>query len=92
MTETIRVLLFKEEGFWVAQGLEHDICVQAETLEDLQINFEVAVRLESEEAGGLKRIAAAPPYFQERWSKRAGDYSPITSNDNGGNIEYGLVA
>ncbi len=33
MKDPIRVLLTQEDGLWVGQGLEHDICVQGATLE-----------------------------------------------------------
>jgi hypothetical protein len=90
MSESIRVLVFKEGELWVAQGLERDICVQAKTLEDLQANFEVAVRLEADEQGGLERIPEAPKYFQEMWDRRAGTFSPLANNDD--HIEYGMAA
>lgn len=90
MSELIRVLLFKEDGLWVAQGLEHDICVQGKTLEDVQTYFEVAIRLEDEEEGGVKRIPEAPRYFQERWEQRAGTYNPKSAKAD--TIEYGLAA
>jgi hypothetical protein len=92
MTDTIKVLIFKEGDLWVAQGIERDICVQAYTLEDVQINFEVAVRLESECEGGIMRIPAAPEYFQEQWSRRAGTFTPVNSSHSREDVEYGVAA
>lgn len=41
MTELkIRAVLFQEEGWWVAQCLEHDIAAQARTREDLLYELE----------------------------------------------------
>lgn len=70
MSEKLRTVLFKEDGPWVAQVLEHDICVQASTLDELQKRLAVVVRLEKEEPGGLDRIGPAPARFQNLWEAR----------------------
>jgi hypothetical protein len=89
--ETIRVIMFQEgEKCWVAQGLERDICVQAETLKDLYGRFEVAVRLEGDEPGGLDRIGKAPDYFFELWDGKAGGYTPDT--DGNPSFQFGIAA
>lgn len=90
MSDKIRVILFKGEEAWVAQGLEHDICVQGSTLDDLYGRFDVAVRLEAKEPGGLQRISAAPKYYFDLWDKKAGEYTP--SSDSDGCYEFGLAA
>ncbi len=90
MSDKIRVILFKDDDKWVAQGLEHDICVQAETLGDLYGRFEVAVRLESAEEGGLERIGEAPQYFFDLWNKKAGDYRP--AHDISEKFDFGMAA
>jgi hypothetical protein len=91
MNAEIKVIVFKDDdNTWVAQGLEHDICVQASSLDDLQVRFEVAVRLESEEAGGLGRIGRAPDHFFDLWEKRAGAFTPSSSAN--ASIEFGLAA
>lgn len=90
MSDNIRVIIFKDDHAWVAQGLEHDICVQAETLDDLYGRFDVAARLESEEEGGLKRIEKAPQFFFDLWDKKAGDYMP--AHDGSEKFEFGLAA
>lgn len=74
MSDRIRVIFFKEGDAWIAQGLEHDICVQASSLDDLYGRFEVAVRIESE-AGSLGHIGKAPTYFHELWERRSGSVS-----------------
>jgi hypothetical protein len=63
--ENIRVIIYKSSCRWFAQGLEHDICVQAQNIDDLPGRFEVAVRLEAED--GLKRIPPAPLRFHDMW-------------------------
>jgi hypothetical protein len=76
-----RVICFQENGLFVAQGLEHDICVQAESLEELFGRFEVAVKLESDESGGLNHIDAAPSHFHAKWERRSADLKPRNDND-----------
>lgn len=63
MSEKIRVIFFKEGDAWLAQGLEHDICVQASSLDELYGRFEVAVRLESDKDGKLTHVGKAPDHF-----------------------------
>src|SRR5207244_11393778 len=40
MVLTIRVLVFREGDWWIAQCLEHDICIQARTVEDIRPELE----------------------------------------------------
>jgi hypothetical protein len=42
---TIRAVIFADPEMdgWIAQGLDYDICAQAETLEDVHVAFEKAV-------------------------------------------------
>src|SRR6266567_5239656 len=42
---TLRSIIFPDPqaGVWIAQGLEYDICAQAQTLEDLHTAFEKAL-------------------------------------------------
>lgn len=63
MNDTVRVLIFNEEGSWVAQCLEHDVCVQAESLDALQRRFQDAMILEDD----VESIEAAPPEFFAKW-------------------------
>jgi hypothetical protein len=59
-------VIFSEEDFLVAQCLEHDICVQADTIEKLQKRFEATLCLEGED---LPNIAQAPGHFFDLWDK-----------------------
>jgi hypothetical protein len=90
MADKIRVILFKEGDCWVAQGLEHDVCAQAASLEDLYGRFDVAVRLENNEEGGVDRIGPAPKYFFDLWDKKAGEYKP--SHDGNPVFDFGMAA
>ncbi len=90
MTDKIRVILFKEADQWLAQGLERDICVQAATLDDLYSRFDLTVRLEEEEAGGLERIGPAPSFFFDLWNKKAGLFNP--AGDGNPHFDFGMAA
>lgn len=76
----LRVICYQEHGVWLAQGLEHDICVQADTLDDLYGRFEVAVRLECEN-DSLDHIGPSPEHFQRMWDKQSGGFTPMGAVD-----------
>jgi len=88
--KSIRVIFCSEGETWVAQGLEHDICVQANSMDDLYALFEVAVTLEAQEPGGIERLPPAPEHFQNLWQKRSADLKPTTSVME--NYQIGLCA
>ena len=90
MSNKIRVIFFQGEDAWVAQGLERDICVQADTLDDLYGRFEVAVRLEKDKSGKLDHIGKAPKHFFKLWDRRSGSYTPTTEYD--ATLEFGVAA
>lgn len=92
MSTQIRVIIFKEDDSnWVAQGLEHDICVQGKTMTDAQELFDVAATLEAKEPGGIARIAAAPEAYFKMWDQRAGKFEPASPKAHD-SIEFGLAA
>ena len=69
-TTTFRVVIFKGESEWLAQCLEHDICVQAFDLDSLRARFESAIQAEAElhsDVGGLSAIPPAPEHFVKMW-------------------------
>ena len=71
-TATLRVVAFQEDGFWVAQCLEHDFGAQAPSLDELRKRFELTVKAEVthtlEETGApLHGIDPAPRYFHDLW-------------------------
>jgi hypothetical protein len=90
MSKEIRVIFFQEDGAWLAQGLERDICVQAPTLEELYSRFEVAVRMEADVNGKLDHIPVAPKHFFDLWEKRSSSVSPAKSHND--QFEYGIAA
>ncbi|RWB77483.1 MAG: hypothetical protein EOQ50_05345 [Mesorhizobium sp.] len=80
MTEKLRVICYQDHGIWLAQGLEHDICVQADTLDDLYGRFEVAARLECKD-GKLDHLPEAPEYYHRMWDRQSGSFSPQGASD-----------
>ena len=90
MSNAIRVIFFREGDAWLAQGLEHDICVQAPALDDLYGRFEVAVRLESGGDGKLDHIGKAPQHFFDMWNKQSGAFHP--RNAKNVNFEFAMAA
>jgi hypothetical protein len=90
MSKAIRVIFFQQGEAWLAQGLEHDICVQAPSLDDLYGRFEVAVRLESDD-GKLVHIGKAPQHFFDLWDKRSGGFVPRNASSNS-NFEFAMAA
>ncbi len=86
----MRVIVYKDGDAWIAQGLEHDICVQAATLDDLYGRFEVAMRLEDDESGGLQRVPEAPRHYFDLWERRSGNFLP--KNLTNSSYEVGMAA
>jgi hypothetical protein len=74
-TGTIRVIVFKEDGQWVAQCLEVDVCAQADDLDMLSERLMVTLKAELKES--LERngkpfagIDPAPKRFHMMWDRR----------------------
>ena len=64
---TLRIVTFKEGDIWVAQCLEHDVCVQASDLDTLRGRMEVALKAESP----INDLPAAPAHFFELWERKS---------------------
>lgn len=90
MANNLRVIFYREGEIWLAQGIEHDICVQADSLDDLYGRFEVAVRLECDKEGKLDHIGEAPSHFKKMWDRKSGDFTPSFMTDR--RYEVGLAA
>jgi hypothetical protein len=101
-TETIRVIVFHDNGMWVAQCLEHDIGAQAADIDTLNARLEVVLRSEfnaSMEKHGkpFEGIEPAPERFQLMWKHRTRsiDFNPapwMSSHENAPHLNYALVA
>ena len=78
--DEIRIVVYQEEGKWVAQCLEYDIRAQADTIEKLQTHIDIAISAtlaDSEERHGkIAHIDPAPKHFHELWERRSADVQP----------------
>lgn len=84
----LRIVLFREGRFWIAQGLEHDIGVQAEDLKDVMVRLALALELAEPTLLGLP---PAPAYFQDLWKHRAGSFEPL-SPGTAVPVQFAIVA
>jgi hypothetical protein len=66
----IRIVVFQDQGQWVAQCLEHDVCVQAPRIDQIPPRMEVALELEFE-ARALDDLPPAPDQFFKMWETRS---------------------
>lgn len=74
-TGTLRVVVFQDDGLWVAQCLEHDIGAQAQDVDTLMARLEVVLKAEIKESmekygKPLAGIDPAPERFQRMWERR----------------------
>lgn len=84
---TLRVVVFQDDGLWVAQCLEHDIGAQAGDLDTLMTRLEVTIKAELRETlekgkPPFDGIDPAPERFHKMWERRARSRQrmpPITS-------------
>lgn len=70
----ISAVIFRSDDRWIAQGLEHDICTQADTIERLHISFARTVAANCAVSLGLGReplsdIEPAPAKFWEMFKR-----------------------
>lgn len=99
---TLRVLIMREAGTWVAQCLEYNIGAQAEDLDQLQERLTGALRLElltsMREAGTpFAGIPAAPSHFEDLWQRRSGGFVParpsrVPAGGSDVSLNWALVA
>ena len=81
----LRVILFEDADLWLAQGLEHDICVQATTKGEAMALFDLTVELEDSEEGGITQIPPAPRDFFDRWESWSETHRRYSYRDD---LEY----
>jgi predicted RNase H-like HicB family nuclease len=69
----LRYIVFSDNGFWVAQGLEADICAQGKTAAEACERFEATARAEAfeanEEGRTLFDIGPGPDRFFTMWNQ-----------------------
>lgn len=68
----LRILVYKDGEYLLAQCLEHDICIQDKKLEDLYLKMELTLLLELESSSdkSLNHIPPAPTHFEEKWNSK----------------------
>ncbi|HWU03443.1 MAG TPA: hypothetical protein VN222_11955 [Novosphingobium sp.] len=71
----LRIVLFREAQGWLAQGLEHDVGVQASNLKELMLRLGLALDRHAAH-GELAALPPAPHYFQVLWPLGAGAFVP----------------
>src|SRR5262245_11805331 len=99
---SIRVIMFQDDGLWVAQCLEHDIGAQAPDVDTLMSRLEVVLTAECKESVERNNepfagIDPAPERFHQMWERRARsvEMSPapwMTGSARPINLGLGLVA
>lgn len=70
VTESLRIVVYEEDGMFVAQCLEYDICTQAEDKEALRERMDVLLECEMramEESGQV--LDPAPDVFHKMLPK-----------------------
>ncbi len=93
----VRIVVFREGEFWVAQCLDYDIGVQAGDLVELEERLMIAFGAErkislARHGEAFAGIDPAPKFFQDMWSNFSGTYHPrISSNPSQSNIHCTMV-
>ena len=96
--QELRVVVFQEDGYWVAQCIEYDIGAQGKTFRDMAMHFALTLGLDLDES--LNRhgepfagIDPAPAYFEKMWEQRASTLKPIQETEEASpGYEMALVA
>ena len=75
----MRVVITKEGDKFVGQVLEHDICSQGATIDQLMDRLGLTIELERQERGGtLADIAPAPDEFHKIWEEARACNTAVT--------------
>jgi hypothetical protein len=82
----VRVAIFREGEFWIAQCIDHDVGVQAGDLLDLEDRLMLALEAERKESlarngEAFSGIGPAPKFFQDMWEQHCGTYHPRVPSD-----------
>ena len=82
MTEKsdIRIIVYEEDGQFIAQCLEFDICTQAGTDELLRESMDCLLEVEIAEMTKCGQvIAAAPEFFHDMWREGGPSYKEVAA-------------
>jgi hypothetical protein len=72
----LRIIVFRKGDQWVAQCLEHDVCVVTKDFHSLQAHMEATLRTEQyahrpDGKHGLEGLSASPQFFFQMWNARS---------------------
>ena len=68
MTHELYVLLFREGGYWLAQGLQLDLAAQGRTVQEARLAF-VQILAAQIRLGRLDTVSAAPAEYWAMWGR-----------------------
>ena len=76
----IRIIVYQEDGRFIAQCLEFDICTQADTKELLHERMDCLLEVEfAEMAERGQAIAPAPELFHDMWREGGPNYKEVAA-------------
>lgn len=65
---TLRILIEHEDGMYVGQCLEHDLCVQGKSPDDVRRRMLIQLEQFVTRFGGLDGVGPAPQQFHDLWA------------------------
>ena len=76
MAKELRILIYQEDGIFVGQCLEHDLCVQGCDLDEIRVRIQRQVNFYFDQYGGLDNVPPAPNEFFLTWDETDIDPHP----------------
>ncbi len=78
----IRIVVFQDNGWWIAQCLEYDIAAQAKTFDDVQYEIQRmligrTIAAKKTGVGVFDNIPPAPKYYHELYKKEEVNKVPL---------------
>ena len=99
-SDTVRVLVFREDEMWLAQCVEYDIGAQATDLATLQRRFKATLSADVEESvlrhgAPFVGIDKAPACYERMWQEAEGNFSArdkaSVTPPNSSHVEYEMA-
>ena len=96
--DAIRVVIYREDGAWIAQCLEYDIYARADSLDAVRGRLLATLSAETDFAQSNGRqpfagIEPAPQHYQAMWDERSSFVKPERlKGGSDGHIQLALVA
>jgi hypothetical protein len=76
----LRILIYTKGDLYIAQCLEHDICVQSNDVDEIRNLMARQFEYEKSKAGGLEAVPAAPDRFFSDWDRTDGEPQKVLIN------------